>query len=225
MLKEFDFLFNFTHLSAQFNFAALVAIFGLVCGCVTTELPVPANASGEWQRPIDLKLQPQSEGSTGSLSGLKLKIDCAIWSPETNQPRLVRDELCHALEMDFTSLGAITGSSESNAYDLNIRVLKGQSESISCGLGGWLTYLSLSLIPCKTQIWQQGQLQLIDKAGTTVAHFPLNFHSVRHFGVIALYVPSNSKKINNIFNLRLRKYIINRTFTLAAQKHLVKVAK
>lgn len=188
-------------------------------GCVTLELPVPPESGGEWQRPLDLRLSPTQPEKVGSLAGLKVRIDCGHWDSEKQSSYLAADDFCRSLRNTFTGYGATINPKE---FDLNIRVLRGDHRSISCGLAGWLTYLTLGAYPCKTQQWSDGNIQFLNRSGAVIAHEPLKFRRVQYFGWVALFSIQDSNTLHEAFDEKLRQHTINRTYTLAVQKSWLK---
>jgi hypothetical protein len=208
-------------------FRLLSASLVLYCllGCVTTEVPVTAYPAGEWQRPLDLKLVSATQEKKGSLSGLRIRVECGEWNSKSQSIRSFNDTFCLELRSQFISYGAVIENQASQDYQLWVRLLKSPTASLGCGLNGWLTYITLALVPCKTHSWRDGLLQILGPSGKVLGQFPLLFHRIQHFGFVALNLPLASKKIQANYDRNLKLYAINRTYTLAVQRQVLEIAQ
>jgi hypothetical protein len=217
--------------SLSFKFL-LFLLFGFQVSCVTVELPASNTEQGDWQRPLDLHLQIDDEDTPekeGSLQDLKVQIICGEWTTDANHFRVETDSTCLSLEKKFIKYnakildGEESESGEVEKPDLVVRYLRSPTESVGCGIYGWASYMTFWLIPCKGYEWGEARLQFLDRDGAVLEQYPLTFRRRTLFGWSALLAKDQAFALQQEARIQMVKYIVNRTYTVAAKKKIIVV--
>jgi hypothetical protein len=109
--------------------------------------------------------------------------------------------------------------------DLIVRVLRGPTQSVGCGIYGWVSYMTLWMIPCRGYEWGEARLQFLNRDGAILEQYPISFRRRTLFGWPALLAKDQSFESQQQARIQLVKYIINRTYTVAAKKKMIVVAR
>jgi hypothetical protein len=216
----------------------LLGIYLCQISCTTIELPASYSAEGEWQRPLDLHLKTEDESTPekeGSLQGLKLKVVCGEWTTDPSHFRMEYDNTCISLEKKFGKFEATVLDDDENlegneegkieSPDLIVRYLRGPTESIGCGMYGWISYMTFWLIPCKGYEWGEARLQFLNRDGVILEQYPLKFRRRTLFGWYSLSIKDQALESQQQARIQMVKYIINRTYSIAAKKKMILVSR
>ncbi len=186
----------------------LILLFAM-SGCTSFELTSENGPSGEWQRPLDLNLKESQ-----SLQDLSIKLDCRSWELKTNSNYSPSTTICKTIKKKLEFYGAHVlkmNSDEKYNYIISYRRILQKSEG--CGLGGWISYLSFWIIPCKGREWENGELVIRDKNGTITNNYPMSFNRRTYFGWLVLLNQSDARNSEIHQDKLISDYISNRIYT------------
>ena len=185
--------------------SAFLSLGLLLSACVTR--PV---AGHSWEEPVELWLVGHV-----SLAKKKIALTCGEKIDDVKW-RLDNSEFCKAFSLRLMALGADTIiNRHDHLEDLQVLFLTGLTDSVGCGLNGFLTYVSGFIIPCNEYKWTDYELKISDRRGVLMTEKKLRRTTRSTYSWVStliFLVDGRPRQETQVADERFLKYLENQVY-------------